>query len=302
MRFAFFVGIEMSNETGQEDQNAPKQPFADFLESTPPNQRCHIADVAVKRRIPGGGMGYFVKAPEIQIHCSEQTCNGIRFFRCTKGHDTYISEESLTTCYLTYTCSNCQISEKIFALAALRDEDEVYGTVYKFGEAPVFGPPVPAKLLKLIGEDRETFLKGRRCENQGLGVGAYTYYRRVVENQKNRIFKEIIKVSEKIGACAEKIKLLTAALNETQFSKALDMAKDALPESLLISGHNPLRLLYKALSEGVHNLSDEDCLADASSVRVILAELSDRLAQALKDEAEIATAIARLGAIKPRTS
>jgi len=111
-----------------------------------------------------------------------------------------------------------------------------------------------------MGPDREEFLKGRRCENQGLGVSAFIYYRRVVENQKNRILGEIIKVSEKIGATAEKIEKLKSAVTETQFSMALDMAKDSMPESLLKNGHNPIFLLHSALSEGVHTLSDEQSL------------------------------------------
>jgi hypothetical protein len=38
---------------------------------------------------------------------------------------------------------------------------------------------------------------GRRAENQGMGIGAFAYYRRVVENQKNRIIAEIKRVAEK---------------------------------------------------------------------------------------------------------
>jgi hypothetical protein len=148
--------------------------------------------------------------------------------------------------------------------------------------------------MKLVGSDREIFLKGRRCENQGLGIGAFIYYRRVVEHQKDRILREIIKVSQKIGASQEKIDNLNIALKETQFTKALDLAKDSLPESLLINGYNPLKLLHSALSEGVHALTDEDCLEIASSVRIVLSELSERLSQALKDEAELTNALTRL--------
>jgi VIT1/CCC1 family predicted Fe2+/Mn2+ transporter len=126
------------------------------------------------------------------------------------------------------------------------------------------------------------------------GVGAFIYYRRVVENQKNRILGEIIKVSEKIGAAKEKVEKLKSAITETQFSKALDMAKDSIPESLLINGHSPILLLHSALSEGVHALTDEQCLDLAGSVRIVFGELSERLSQALKDEAELTKALSKL--------
>jgi hypothetical protein len=167
------------------------------------------------------------------------------------------------------------------------------GQCFKFGEVPAFGPPTPARLIRLFGSDRDLFLKGRRCENQGLGIGAFTYYRRVVENHKNQILGEIIRVSQKIGAPKPTIELLEAAKTEVQFSKALVSVKDAIPQTLLINGHNPLTLLHRALI-GVHEQTDERCLELAQDVRVVLTELAERLGQALKDEAELNTAITRL--------
>jgi hypothetical protein len=172
------------------------------------------------------------------------------------------------------------------------------GNVYKFGEYPVYGPPTPARLIKMIGPDREVFLKGRRCENQGLGIGAFVYYRRVVENQKNRILDEIIKVATKIGAPQDSLVKLNDAKQETQFSKALASVRDAIPQSLLINGQNPLMLLHSALSDGLHDRTDEDCLEIAQAVRIVLAELSERLSQALKDEAELNGAVSRLTNLK----
>ena len=101
-------------------------------------------------------------------------------------------------------------------------------------------------------------------------------------------------MSEKIGAEEDKIEKLKSAVTETQFSKALDMAKDVIPESLLINGHSPILLLHSALSKGVHALTDEQCLELAGSVRVVLGELSDRLSQALKDEVELTKALSTL--------
>ena len=83
-------------------------------------------------------------------------------------------------------------------------------------------------------------------------------------------------------------------MEERQFSKALEMAKDLMPESLLINGHSPITLLHSALGKGVHELTDEKCLELAGSIRVVLGELSEKLSQALKDEAELTRALSVL--------
>lgn len=285
--------------TDQEIENITEvisyETIVDFLESTPPNRVSHISDLSEYKSVRlTNGYHDIMRTPEIQLHCPNDSCNGIRFFRCVSGAGQLL-KTSYGHMYVTYRCSNCQEHQKTFAIAAKLDtEQEPMGELYKFGELPTYGPPTPPRLVKLIGPDRETFLKGRRCENQGLGIGAFIYYRRVVENQKNRILNEIIKVSEKLGAPSAKIETLRNAVNETQFSRALDMAKDVIPESLLINGHSPILLLHSALSEGVHALSDEACLSLASSIRVVLGELSERLSQALKDEAELTKALSVL--------
>jgi hypothetical protein len=277
------------------EQQIEKISFSDFMEATPPSQIRHISGLTKNEYLNSHGkICDILITPELQLHCTNESCNGMRFFRCINRSPTVIGT-NYSYFHITYRCSNCQDSEKTYSLAASVDESsEPDGKLYKFGELPPFGPPTSPKLMKLIGPDRDEFLKGRRCENQGLGVGAFIYYRRVVENQKNRILEEIIKVSEKLSAPKDKLDTLRNALKETQFSRALDMAKDVLPESLLINGHSPIKLLHSALSEGVHSLSDEACMELATSVRIVLAELSDRLGQALKDEAELTKALSTL--------
>ena len=268
------------------------QTIAEFLESTPPNQVIQISNLSIRSHNPYLEIDMYT--PEIQLHCTHEKCSGVRFFRCESGKHT-LNSKDYEFFYIKYRCSNCLNNVKTFSLAAKVDSDrEPQGSCYKFGELPPFGPLTSPKLITLIGPDRDEFLKGRRCENQGLGVGAFIYYRRVVENQKTRILEEIIRVCEKIGASEDKIGKLKSAVTENQFSKALDTEKDAMPASLLINGHNPLLLLHSFLSKGVHTLTDEECLKFAGSIRVILGELSDRLSQALKDEAEINTALSVL--------
>jgi hypothetical protein len=287
------MSIEENPEKIQ--QEIQYQSVSEFLESFPPGQAAHISDLSEFKYVSSiGGPADVMRTPEIQLHCTSDSCNGVRFFRCVLGGGKRL-KEGYEFIYVTYRCSNCQDREKVFALAVKLDaERSLTGELYKFGELPNFGPPTSSRLIKLIGPDRDDFLKGRRCENQGLGVGAFIYYRRVVENQKNRILSEIVKVSEKLSASPEKIAVLKKAIAETQFSRALDMAKDAMPESLLINGHSPIQLLHSALSEGVHALSDDQCLELAGSIRIVLGELSERLSQALKDEAELTKALSTL--------
>jgi hypothetical protein len=188
-------------------------------------------------------------------------------------------------------CSNCRHSVKTFSLTVGHNGTNDVDEAAKFGEIPPFGPPTPTRLLKLLGDQRDIFLKGRRCEFQGLGIGAFGYYRRVVEHQKTRIIEEIIAVSKTLNATPEDIVALQAARDETQFTKSISLIKDALPQTLLINGQNPLTLLHSALSAGLHEQTDERCLELAHAIRIVLAELAEKLAQAFKDKAEIAAAL-----------
>jgi hypothetical protein len=198
---------------------------------------------------------------------------------------------------VVYRCRNCKYGTKIFSLwiSSLTVES---ATAMKLGEWPEFGPPTPSRVITLLGPDRDLFLRGRRSENQGLGIGAFGYYRRVVENQKNRIIGQIIRVSEKLGAEPELLLELKAAQTETQFSKAIESIRHGIPQALLIDGHNPLTLLHTALSKGLHAESDSDCLELAKSIRVVLTELADRMGHTLKDKTELTQAVSRLLEVK----
>ena len=200
--------------------------------------------------------------------------------------------------FISYFCSDCRMHLKSFSLWLSVDEIEGRGVAYKYGEKPPFGIPVPNKVLRLFGEDRDNFIKGRQCENQGLGVGAFAYYRRVVENHKNEIFDEIIKVCETVGASKELIEELGSAKNEIKFTEAIKRIKIALPEGLLINGHNPLLALHNALSIGLHNESDAKCLEAAHDVRLVLTGLIERMSLLRKDKSELDGAVQRLIAKK----
>lgn len=290
---------EQSNDEVQEE--VVLTAYTDFMETSPPSQLVSIGDLTenVYRRDYGENKDQMIMQ-DLQLHCPNENCNGVRFFRYTEGKNPIPSKDGHTYMYVSYKCSNCQKYLKTFSLA-VKAKGDGSGELYKFGELPTFGPPVPSRMLSLVGPDRELFLKGRRCENQGLGVGAFVYYRRVIEAQKNRIFDEMIKVCRRIGAEEKFIAELEAAKQETQFSKAISSIKTAIPQVLLIDGHNPIQLLHTALSNGLHDQSDEHCMELATSVRIVLAELSERMSQAMKDTAELKSALGKIMSVKKPT-
>lgn len=260
--------------------------FAEFLESYGPDAAYTLPDLIT---ITSQGPDILAK-PEITLHCP--ICGGDRRFQT---QTTCHTSTSLKYAFATYVCKNCTQYTKTFALIfRQKDSGSKAGEVQKLGENPPFGPPTPPRVMKLVGEDRELFLKGRRAELRGLGVGAFAYYRRVVEEQKGRIINEVGKVAVKLHPSKETEELFARAATEKQFSAAIDMIKAAIPESLRIDGHNPLSLLHDALSEALHTHTDEECLDLAMSIRVVLTELAERTAVALKEEATLKDAVTKL--------
>ncbi|HUO14678.1 MAG TPA: hypothetical protein VMX38_06805 [Verrucomicrobiae bacterium] len=274
--------------TPQQSPQLQAKSLAQFLEGSPPYALEAIADLARQ-----AGANYVLASPELQIHCTSKRCNGIRVFH-TSNDFAYLVFDKWTFHYVTYTCRNCQDSQKIYSLAVQMAKNGRSGLAQKFGEIPTFGPPTPARVITLIGPDSEMFLRGRRAENHGLGIGAYAYYRRVVENQKGRIIAEMGRVAARLGAEESVIDSFSRAAKESQFSTAIDLVKAGIPKSLLIEAHNPLTLLHTALSEGLHDRSDEECLMLATSIRLILTELAERISQALKDDTELKQSVSKL--------
>jgi hypothetical protein len=259
--------------------------WSTFLESVPPNSPHRIADLQPE--------DYNLSIPDLMLYCTSDICNGERVFT-SRSPSGRVSDSSWAQKFLYYLCRNCHKTQKIYAVMFIGDKKGPGGQAIKFGEWPPFGPHTPARVIRLIQPDKDIYFKARQAENQGLGIGAFSYYRRVVENQKDRLIDKIIQVSNKLKADQEMLDKLAAAKRENRFSAAVEIIKDAIPQTLLVDGHNPMTLLHTALSQGLHAQTDQECLKLATTIRIVLTDLAERLSQALKDHAEIQSAVSRL--------
>lgn len=280
----------MSNENNT--PNTELMTLRQFLEQMPAGEiRIVTADASYK-----AGRGYKFSMPEVLLFCDSEICQGDRLH---KVHSNYVEIPSGSLHFSPYYCKNCGQQKKTFALLFkeyLNQSNEIPTElqVLKIGEYPLFGHRVPPRTLRLIQPDAEMFKKGMRAESLGFGIGAFAYYRQIVERQREHLLKEIKKVALRLNTPSEFLKEYDDAIAENQFAKSIDRIKHGIPPSLLIDGHSPLLLLHNALSEGLHAGTDEEYLEIAASIRVVLMELANRISEALKDEKELSQAVSRL--------
>jgi hypothetical protein len=273
-----------------------------FLETIPPSVTYAVSDFTFPVHTEKNEKGRlvvinYISEPTIEIFCEE--CGSVSLFLCRNERQEF--NLYVRSYIFVFVCVRCNSFGKTYAVKLSSNFLlHVNHEIVKIGEYPPFGSPTPSRLISLIGRDRELFIFGRRAENQGLGIGAFAYYRRIIENQKGRLIKKIAEVAKRLGAEKEILDLFDKAATETQFSRAIDDIKNVIPQSLLIRGHNPLLLLHSALSEGLHAKTDKECLELATNIRVVLTELAERISQALKDDTELKLALNNL--LKTKTS
>jgi hypothetical protein len=280
-----------SNDEVPQVKTPPKPiTFKEFLERTHPSVEKPI-DGLWKVGHSSVGDRRNVQYPNIRLDC--QVCKGERTFRSIRAEDVFSLSEAQYNSHPYYICGDCGKQHKQFALR-ITFGNKGGGLIYKYGEIPPFGVPVPSRVLRLFGRDAGLFVKGRQCENLGYGIAAFAYYRRMVENHRNDLFNEIIKVCQTVGASADLIDELTAAKREISFANSMEKIKTALPQGLLIDGHNPLNALHTALSVGLHGDTDEECLDTAQAVRLVLSDLVERIALLKQDNKQLSAAVQSL--------
>jgi hypothetical protein len=261
--------------------------FEDLLGKYPPGKIHSITNLGISR---GPTSLPILMKPRLKLHCPESFCNGIRFFDAYQTKKVTLKEK-WTRVFLHYLCSNCRSRSKIFAIMARWNTVADEGEAAKLGEWPPFGPQVSLGIIPILGKNKDMFLLGRRAEIQGLGIGALAYYRRVVENQKDHIINEIVRVMRRTNSPETQIEKLKSAKKEKQFKKAVELISDTIPKALLINDYNPLALLEQAMTKGAYVQRDSDALKLATAIRKILTELSERVVRALEDQADLDEAV-----------
>lgn len=140
--------------------------------------------------------------------------------------------------------------------------------VQKVGQYPAYDVGLNSTLKKYLNkEDQINYKRALTCLSISYGVGAYAYFRRVIENEIKRIIQDISQLD--FAGALDVRKALVTFEKDHQMSKLIDVLNKHLPLSLQELGGNPIRLLYEQLSGGIHEYSDEECIEKSRSIDTI---------------------------------
>lgn len=243
-------------------------PDAEFLETFPLYRKRTFS-------VPATMDG--IQTVQINMHCG--VCRSVRtFIQVNKFHDSfgYANHDSAgEVVQAKYLCVSCRTFKRYFALQIAEDRK----TITKVGQMPPWSIEVNADVSAMLGSHKEYLQRGMISESQGYGIGAFSYYRRIVEETIDSLLadvEQLIPESER-----EAFSEALAKTKQTRVtSEKIELVQDLLPAILRPDNMNPLSLLHGVLSEGLHAETDERCLELASEVREILTFLATQVASA----------------------
>lgn len=199
-----------------------------------------------------------------------------------------------------YQCSLCQkqnlvvlFREQKFAQKWVtgpsgQTERDYSTQVVKIGQYPALSITIPKTLQTNLGEMASgLYKKSLVCRNTGYGLVAVTYVRRVVEDKTDELIEVVCQLAESHNVESKIIEQIRNAKNErTTYDNKLKIAATVLPKSLIIDGVNPLGQLYSLVSAGVHDLTEEECIAVADDTKSVFEFTFSKLRAEMKERQE----------------
>ncbi|MGD0461605.1 MAG: hypothetical protein ABSB74_03860 [Tepidisphaeraceae bacterium] len=206
--------------------------------------------------------------PKVAINMPCAECKSNQTFKMVNEFGPEGSDAPGSILWAEYQCQHCNSAKRTFFILADRKKK----WFMKVGQYPAWDIRGDAEIERLLGEHAEYFKRGLICESQGYGIGAFGYYRRIVENIIDELLAEIgqLMIGEELHefqGALEKTKHTTVAQDK------IELVKELLPPILRPNGMNPLSVLHTALSEGLHAGPEELCLEQAAIIRQVLVYL-----------------------------
>ncbi len=146
---------------------------------------------------------------------------------------------------------------------------------------------VPKRVEKAFGDKIALLQRGIHCLQEGYGIGAAAYRRRLVEDEARAIV-ELVRDAAVQDGDAEAARNAEEALKQDSAAQRLEIAAKRVPATLLVDGRNPLEVLYGNLSGPLHSETEEEAVAVATMLIGTLMFLFENLKQRIDEKKTIA--------------
>lgn len=278
----------------------PSATLKEFLETYPLYRRCLITNLTlgpadVNKPVVQSGEVFPLPIPALLRTCDK--CDGQQTFvgRHPPMPWAKTPEFNEPLVQMAYHCAACGESRVFFLLRAEWVPEQPGRLIaLKAGQFPPWSINPSRDLANALGEPSlHLYQMGLVCESQGYGIGAFAYYRRVVE--------------EKLGELLDQVRTLLNGVELQQYQEALAkvtgekraedklrIVKDLLPPALLAGTHNPLQIIYEALSADLHAGTDEACLLSAVEIRTAMEFFTKTLASSRAEERRFSDAMKKI--------
>jgi len=175
----------------------------------------------------------------------------------------------------SFTCVSCRAERKDYFVRQSIKDDVV--TFEKVGEYPRSKLERDKQLERFFANDSDNYQKAIVCLANGYGIAAFAYMRRIIE-QNIEMLLDLLADDTSSSNDEDIAKALLALKAQSPMSDKIKVANKVLPNYLKPDGLNPLGKLYQLLSEGVHSMSDSECLERASNLKACIKYLVSELA------------------------
>src|SRR5208337_3040978 len=126
-----------------------------------------------------------------------------------------------------YTCLHCKEFNRTFFIQI----DKNLNWIMKVGQFPAWTIAGNPQIETLLGQHKEYLKRGLICESQGFGIGAFAYYRRIVEEVIDKLLDLIPRLLS-----GSELAQFKDALDKTKTthvtSEKIELVKDLLPQIL----------------------------------------------------------------------
>lgn len=243
--------------------------------------------------------GQYLQAPDpVDRECP--TCGPTKWSRSGGPYEGKINEGQFA--HLTYKCRNCEKTELHVFVIWWRKNGVVY--LSKVGQHPKLAVTIPKEFERALGAKRDLYVKGMTSRHSGYGIGAMSYFRRLIEDTTDEMLDLLEGAMKETGADQVALDNLKRATEGIRFEDKVKIAAEVIPAHLRPGGINPFGDLYGLLSIGLHDLTDEECcdMVDAMdrSLKFVYTQLKTHTEDAKAYEEAAKSINATVGKLKGR--